>query len=171
MPSKPSIQSLATQRSTREQDGRAVIDIDQYVPYFLEAVNNSLSRGASRLYLKRFGIGIVEWRIVSMLAIEPDIAAARICEVISLDKGAVSRGLESLDRLELLACRSLTSDPRRKIWRLSRKGYTLHDQIIAVALDREARLLHGVDTKDLEAFLRVMRVMRKNVNTLQQEGP
>ncbi|NOX73695.1 MAG: hypothetical protein GXP03_08785, partial [Alphaproteobacteria bacterium] len=62
---------------TKEYQGRRIIDISTYTPYFLSAVNNALSRGASKRYLKMFGIGIVEWRTISMLAIEPDIPASR----------------------------------------------------------------------------------------------
>ena len=68
--------------------GRRVIDIDSYVPYFLIAVNNALSRGASARYLREFGVGVTEWRVLSWLATEPGIPASRICEVIALDKAA-----------------------------------------------------------------------------------
>ena len=71
--------------------GRRVIDIDTYVPYFLIAVNNALSRGASARYLREFGVGVTEWRVLSWLATEPGIPASRICEVIALDKAAAKR--------------------------------------------------------------------------------
>lgn len=152
--------------STRVRNRQRVIDIDHYVPYFFATINNALSRGASRLYLERFGIGIVEWRVMSMLAIEPQIPAARICEVIALDKGATSRALERLDRAGYLSHSTLATDPRRRLWQLNPKGYKLHDQVLEIALKREARLLDGVDPDDLLVFLRVMRIMRKNVEAL-----
>ncbi len=152
--------------STRLQNSRSVIDIEHYVPYFFATINNALSRGASRLYLEQFGIGIVDWRVVSMLAIEPGIAAARICEVIALDKGATSRALERLDQAGYLSNSAVATDPRRRLWTLNRKGYQLHDQILSIALEREAKLLEGVDPDDLQVFLRVMRIMRQNVEGL-----
>ena len=60
--------------------GRRVIDIDNYIPYFLAAVNNALSRGASSRYLTDFGVGVTEWRVLSWLATEPGIPASRICD-------------------------------------------------------------------------------------------
>lgn len=153
-------------KSTRSRDGREVVDVSTYIPYFLASVNNALSRGASRLYRDRYDIGIVEWRVVSMLAIEPRIPASRVCEVVSLDKAATSRGLMRLHELGYLAFEAPDSDPRKKIWWLNAAGYALHDDILAVALDRERRLIQDVDPSDLEAFLRVMRLMRRNVDRL-----
>ena len=153
-------------RSTIDRNGRAVVDISTYIPYFLEAVNNAWSRGASQYYLSNFGIGIVEWRVVSMLAIEPRIPASRACEEIGLDKAATSRALRRLNDLGYLEFEAAVSDPRRKIWWLNDKGYGLHDKIIVIALEREKRLITGVDPDDLEAFLRTVRIMRRNVDII-----
>jgi DNA-binding MarR family transcriptional regulator len=151
--------------SVKKVGGRDVINVQNYVPYFFVAINNALSRGASKRYLDAFGIGIVEWRIMSMLAIEPQISATRICEVVALDKSSTSRGLKSLDRKALLDSDD-RSDTRRKVWRLNGAGEALHDKIITVALERERRLLAGIDGADLEIALRVMRQMRQNVEVL-----
>lgn len=166
----PSDRSLCPEsrisRSTLDRNGRAVLDISNYIPYFLVAVNNTLSRGASHYYLNTFGVGIVEWRVVAMLAIEPRIPASRTCKDIGLDKAATSRALHRLYDLGYLEFEAVKSDPRRKIWWLNEKGYDLHDKIIVDALEREKRLITGVDPDDLEAFLRTMRIMRQNVDSI-----
>jgi DNA-binding MarR family transcriptional regulator len=154
-------------RSTMTVEGHQVVDLVSYIPYLLSSVNNALSRGASQLYLDRFDIGIVEWRVMSMLAIEPRIQAARICEVIHIDKGATSRALARLSKAGLLGHEVPGSDVRKKTWWLNPKGLTLHDEILTVALGRERSLIVGVDPADLEAFLRVMRLMRGNVEALK----
>ncbi len=152
---------------TQWVDGRQVINVDNYVPYFLAAINNALSRGASQEYIECFDIGIVEWRIVSMLAIEPKIPASRICEVIALDKSSVSRGLKSLLAKGHLHHAEPGRDVRRRIWWLNDSGYALHDRILTQALEREQKLLSGIDGADLEIALRVMRQMRQNVRLLE----
>ncbi len=151
---------------TLRRNGRDVIDVANYVPYFFAAINNALSRGASLHYLEEFGVGIVEWRIIAMLAIEPRIPAARICEVVALDKSATSRGLKSLSEKDLVLFAEPSRDARRRIWWLSDRGYESHDKILEIALERERRLLQGVDPADLEITLRVMRKMRRNVREL-----
>jgi len=147
-------------------DGRRVINIDTYIPYFLAAVNNAVSRSASQRYLTEFGVGVTEWRVLSWLATERDIPASRICEVIALDKAAVSRSVGKLEEMGMLVATPAKTDPRRKTLALTEAGYRLHDRILAIALEREARLVDGADPDDLEAFLRVMRVLRRNVDHL-----
>ena len=151
---------------TRLRGRQRIVDVDTYIPYFLTAVNNALSSGASALYLKEYGIGIVDWRVVSMLAIEPKIPASRVCKVVSLDKGAVSRSLRKLLELDYLSFSASKRDDRKKNWSLNAKGYALHDSILDRALERERQLIDGADPDDLEAFLRVMRIMRRNVEKL-----
>jgi DNA-binding MarR family transcriptional regulator len=152
---------------TKEFEGRQIVDISTYTPYFLSAVNNALSRGASQQYLKTFGVGIVEWRVTSMLAIEPKIPASRICDVVCLDKAGTSRALKRLFEAGYLLFEASKTDPRRKIWWLSTKGNELHDEILSIALKRERQLIQGVDPQELEVFLKVIRQMRKNVDQLE----
>ena len=83
-------------RSTKPNGDREVVHLENYIPYLLSSTNNALSSGASLHYLAHFGLGIVEWRVISMLAIEPHIMASRICEVVALDKAATSRALRRL---------------------------------------------------------------------------
>ncbi len=151
---------------TMQRNGRTVIDVTTYIPYFLTSVTNALSRGASQLYLETFGIGIVEWRAIATLAAEPRIPASRICELVALDKGATSRALSRLHRLGYLDFEAAAQDPRKKVWWLNEEGYRLHDRILAVALERERRLIDGIDPEDLETFLRAMRIMRRNVDRI-----
>ena len=98
------------QATTRQADARAaatggtartgraeqVLDLDRYVPALITFIANKLSRSATVLYQKRFGVNVTEWRILSLLAIEPEISAARICHVIGFDKGPVSRTLAAM---------------------------------------------------------------------------
>lgn len=144
-------------------NGRLVIDLETYLPSFLSSINNALSRGASQRYREEFGLGIVEWRVMSMLAIEPNIPAYRIGEVISTDKGQISRALQKLLDAGLVESEVTSVDVRRKKWWLSEKGYQMHDRILVIALDREKRLIDGADPEDVEAFLRVARIMSNNL--------
>jgi DNA-binding MarR family transcriptional regulator len=151
---------------TRMVDGREVLDLDRYVPYFFAAINNALSATASTVYRADFGIGVTDWRVLSTLAQEPDIAASRIVALVALDKAAVSRSLSALAELGIAQAKPGKRDPRRKAWRLTAKGWRLHDAVLARALERERALIHGIDPEDMAACLRAMRRMRANVENL-----
>src|SRR5438309_806090 len=84
-------------------DGAGVLDLERYVPALITFIANKLSRSATVLYQKRFGVNVTEWRILALLAIEPGIPASRICHVIGFDKGPVSRTLGMMQQRGLVA--------------------------------------------------------------------
>jgi DNA-binding MarR family transcriptional regulator len=118
------------------------MDLDGYIPGQVAQLSNKLSRSASNLFRRHFGIGVLEWRILAQLAIAPDISASRLCAVIGLDKGAASRGMQRLGTLGLVG---FADDGRVRRARLTPAGRRLHDRMLVVALERERRLLAPLD--------------------------
>ncbi len=88
------------------------LDLDRYVPAFITFIANKLSNSATVFYQRHFGVNVTEWRIMSLLAIEPGIPASRICHVIGFDKGPVSRTLSVLQKRGLVAIRTAPDDGR-----------------------------------------------------------
>lgn len=147
---------------------RDVLDLGGYVPYFLTAISNTWSRSSSRLYLKRFGVGVTEWRVISQLAIEPGIPAQRICEVIELDKGAVSRSVSTLIAAGHVREQPDPRDARRQLLALTDTGYALHDQLIALATAREAVLLADLSAEERAQFTHVLRRIHAKLPELRE---
>src|ERR1700755_1528606 len=81
-------------------------DLERYVPAFITFIANKLSNSATALYQRKFGVNVTEWRIMSLLAIEPGIPAARICHVIGFDKGPVRRTLAAMQGRALLTIKA-----------------------------------------------------------------
>jgi DNA-binding MarR family transcriptional regulator len=163
----------STRRDKAAEQGaeRDVLDLGGYVPYFLTAISNTWSRSSSRLYLERFGIGVTEWRVMSQLAIEPGIPAQRICEVIALDKGAVSRSAAALVAAGHVAERPDTRDARRQLLELTASGYGLHDQLIALATAREQLMLEGFSPQERAQLLDFLRRMQARLPALREFVP
>jgi DNA-binding MarR family transcriptional regulator len=93
-------------------DGAEVLDLERYVPALITFIANKLSRSATVLYQKRFGVNVTEWRILVLLAIELGIPASRICHVIGFDKGPVSRTLSTMQERGLVAIKTDPKDGR-----------------------------------------------------------
>lgn len=149
--------------STTVRNGNEVIDIQHYVPFFLNAVGSAWQRKTSALYRREFGFGISEWRVMSMLNIEPGITAARICEVLRLDKGAVSRSLQNLEKSALVAYDASPTDTRKRWWILSDEGRAVHARVLRIALDCERQMMARVKQDDKAVFLKVMKQMLDNL--------
>lgn len=154
------------------ETGRAgpTLDLDRYVPALVTFIANKLSRTATVLYQKRFGINITEWRILSLLAIEPDISAARICHVIGFDKGPVSRTLAQLQTRGLVRIRPDRTDARTHSISLTPRGRATHDQVIVAALERERRLLSCLRKEEREVLINLLRRVHSNLDAVTAPG-
>jgi DNA-binding MarR family transcriptional regulator len=140
-----------------------VLDLEHYAPALLTFLANKLSRGANALYRRRFGVSVTEWRVLALLAIEPGISAARICQVIGLDKGPTSRCLAALARRGLVRIGADPLDGRRRMVTLSGAGRALHDRVLPVALERERRLLACLDVAERETLLLLLNRLHANL--------
>ena len=156
-----------TQRNKPEagHDG-PTLDLERYVPAFVTFIANKLSKSATALYQKKFGVNVTEWRIMSLLAIEPGIPASRICNVIGFDKGPVSRTLGAMEKRGLIAIRSDPNDGRSHAISLTAKGRATHDKVIVAALDRERRLLSCLAKDEQEALIDLLRRIHENIGAV-----
>ena len=155
-----------------DEAGRAgqTLDLERYVPALITFIANKLSRTATVTYQKRFGVNVTEWRILSLLALEPDISAARICQVIGFDKGPVSRTLAQLQTRGLVRIRPDRQDARTHSISLTPKGRATHDQVIVVALDREWRLLSSLRKDEREVLINLLRRVHSNLDAVTASG-
>jgi DNA-binding MarR family transcriptional regulator len=142
------------------------LDLERYVPAFVTFIANKLSRSATVFYQKRFGINVTEWRIMSLLAIEPGITASRICHVIGFDKGPVSRTLTTMQNCGLIAIKTDASDGRSHSIALTSKGRGIHDQVIVAALERERRLLACLRKDERETLIDLLRRVHANLGAV-----
>ncbi|MFK4512150.1 MarR family transcriptional regulator [Bradyrhizobium daqingense] len=142
------------------------LDLDRYVPAFVTFIANKLSNSATAFYQREFGVNVTEWRIMSLLAIEPGIPASRICQVIGFDKGPVSRTLAGLEKRGLVAIRTDPNDGRTHSISLTAKGRTTHDKVIAAALERERRLLSCLSKDEREVLIDLLRRLHENLGAV-----
>jgi DNA-binding MarR family transcriptional regulator len=147
-------------------DAGPTLDLDRYVPAFITFIANKLSNSATAFYQRQFGVNVTEWRIMSLLAIEPGIPASRICHVIGFDKGPVSRTLASLDKRGLVSIRTDPNDGRTHSIALTAKGRATHDKVIVAALERERRLLSCLGRDEREVLIDLLRRLHENLGAV-----
>lgn len=155
--------------SSRIKDGRLQIDFDNFLPFSLTAIANRIARSASRTYLRRFGVGINEWRTIANLRAWPGITANLICQRSGLDKAAVSRSLKLLEDAGMVCPSEESGDMRGRSMKLTEKGDELHDKLILVALERETRLLTGFTPLERAQLLSFVARLDENMPLVQDE--
>jgi DNA-binding MarR family transcriptional regulator len=139
------------------------LDFERYLPFGLTAIANKIARSASRVYLRRFGVGINEWRILANLRANPGVTANQICQHSGLDKAAVSRSLRLLEDGGMIETCGDTQDVRGRALRLTDRGDALHNSLIEVALRREAALLDGFTEEERQMLLSFIARLHANV--------
>ncbi|WP_296050680.1 MarR family winged helix-turn-helix transcriptional regulator [uncultured Alteromonas sp.] len=143
------------------------LDLERYVPGLITFLANKLSAGASNLYRKEFGVGIVEWRIIALLAVENNITANYICSVIGLDKALVSRTVKNLKNQQLVTLAKSKADSRHLLIALTARGTELHSHMIKVALSRETRLLEVLSQEEKETLINLLQRLNNQVAELK----
>lgn len=147
------------------------LNLSRYVPALLNFLSNKLSAGASQCYRKHFGIGVVEWRMLSMLAVENDITANRISQTIGLDKSAVSRSLQALEKAGHVRSQVDIKDARRNTVSLTASGKGLHARVLKVALERERRLLSGLSEAEVDTLIELLGRLHAQVPNVNEYDP
>lgn len=159
--------------TTGLDDPRSAQDFDRetYAPILFITLATRYTRSASQLYLKRFGIGVTEWRIVSILSFETNVTANEIANIISTNKAAVSRSLATLSSAGFIQYVSSEDPQRKRLISLTAKGRTLNAQIVPVVLERERLLLAKFSAEEklmLLDFLRRLNQAMPDVEAYDQ---
>ena len=131
-----------------ERRSALAIDMNVFIPSAITNLAQRIASSATAAYLPRWGVGITDWRILALLAAAPWTAPVEIGEATGLDKAAVSRALRGLIDKEFVEMCADETRRRRQPLALTRAGLAVHDEIVTLARQREARLLTGFTTQE-----------------------
>jgi DNA-binding MarR family transcriptional regulator len=127
----------------------APLALDRFLPYRLSVLANTVSTSIARVYARRFGLSVPEWRVMAVLGMSPPLTARDVCGRTAMDKVRVSRAVARLLRGGLLERKIDAGDRRRAFLTLSRKGRRVYRDIIPLALGAEAQLNAALGPEEL----------------------
>ncbi|GDY29819.1 MarR family winged helix-turn-helix transcriptional regulator [Gandjariella thermophila] len=158
---------MSRERPQKRQLSRSVTR-DTYAPAYLSLISNALCWGGSRIFLREFGVGTNEWRVMSAVVNEPGSTASVIGDVVGLNKAVVSRSVRLLrDRGYL----SIEPDRGRRRVFATRAGERLHDHMTGIALRRQEILLTGFSAAERGLLFEFLRRMHGNLPALAAFDP
>ena len=162
-----SLRSKARRAGPQQRDGTRIsahaLNLDEYVPAYLTYLAGKISSSASATYRPKFGVGITDWRIMALLATEPWISAGRVCDVIGLDKAAVSRSVHGMKASGIVDIQRTGDDQSRQLIALTRKGLNLHDRMVILSLAREQELLKTFSPAERKMLVNFLSRMHAQV--------
>jgi DNA-binding MarR family transcriptional regulator len=139
----------------------ALLELDRFLPYRLSVLSNRISQDIARLYAERFALSVTEWRVLAVLGRYPGLSATEVAERTAMDKVAVSRAVTSLLASGRLKRRLHGADRRRSVLELSARGHRVYDEVAALALAYEQRLLDGLQPDERAALDRLLSRMEE----------
>lgn len=126
--------------------------LEDFLPYRLSILSNTVSSTIAGTYDKRFGLSIPEWRVIAVLGRFPGLSAVEVAERTLMDKVAVSRAVSKLIKSGRIDRQFADADRRRSILNLTDQGRQVHDEIAPMALKFEEDLLHGLDENEIHTL-------------------
>ena len=130
--------------------------LENFLPYQLAVLSNTVSTTVARAYDKRFKVSIPEWRVIAILGRFPGLSAVEVAERTMMDKVAVSRAVTKLIKHGRIDREFADADRRRSILNLSTDGKQLHDEIAQVALRFERDLVEGFSEDEMKSLTSIM---------------
>ena len=143
-----------------------VLILEDFLPYRLNVLSAIVSQGFARLYSKRFGISIPQWRVVAVLGQHGTLTSKDIGERTHMHKTMVSRAVTDLERRDLLARQPNLVDKREAFLSLSAAGRRIYGEIVPLARDYAARLAADLSAADRAAFDRIVAMLHERSGTV-----
>lgn len=130
--------------------------LEDFLPYRLAVLSNTVSTTVARAYDKRFNVSIPEWRVIAIVGRFPGLSAIEVADRTMMDKVAVSRAVTKLIKNGRIDREFADADRRRSILQLTEEGKRVHDDVAELALQFERDLIQGMSPDDIEKLNSMM---------------
>ncbi|MCW2235716.1 MarR family winged helix-turn-helix transcriptional regulator [Azospirillum canadense] len=128
--------------------GAAKLHLTRFLPYRVSVLSNVVSHTVAKLYDKRFGITIPEWRIIAVLGGGETLSAGEIAQRTAMDKVQVSRAISRMLDSALILRESGDTDRRKALLTLTPKALAIYAEIVPLALAYEAQLTSALTEEE-----------------------
>ncbi len=156
MSSQRMSQSEAVEEAAAALADSAPLKLEDFLPYQLMVVASLVSQALSRVYARRYRIGVPEWRVLVTLGQYGVMTGKAVGAHSHMHKTKVSRAVALLEKRKLLVRRSNRDDKREAFLSLTAGGRTMYEEVAPHALDFTRRLTEILTPADRVAFNRAV---------------
>ena len=135
----------------------APLKLEMFLPYQLNVVSSLTSQALSRVYARRYKIGVPEWRVLVTLGQYGVMTGKAIGAHTHMHKTKVSRAVAILEKRKLLLRRANRADMRESFLSLTAAGRAMYEELAPHALDFARRLTEILSDNDRDAFDRALK--------------
>jgi DNA-binding MarR family transcriptional regulator len=176
MAGQTAIEGDVKDRSGAAAAEQAPLKLEQFLPYQLTVVASLVSQALSRVYARRYRIGVPEWRVLVTLGQFGVMTGKTIGAHTHMHKTKVSRAVALLEKRKLLVRRANRADMRESFLSLTGPGRAMYEELAPHALDFARRLTEILTPGDRDAFHRALKQLTDKsaqlvAETAEQTGP
>jgi DNA-binding MarR family transcriptional regulator len=147
----------------------APLKLEMFLPYQLNVVSSLTSQALSRVYARRYKIGVPEWRVLVTLGQYGSMTGKAIGAHTHMHKTKVSRAVALLEKRKLVLRRTNRADMRESFLTLTASGRAMYEELAPHALDFARRLTEILSASDREVFDRALKQLTDRSNELVAE--
>ncbi|HCN71110.1 MAG: MarR family transcriptional regulator [Pusillimonas sp.] len=144
------------------------IELETYHPAYFTFIATKLASGAAAVYRRHYGVGIEIWRVLVMLALEDKVSVNMVCKLIGMDKGSVSRCFKSMHEKGLITFSHDANDGRVRYATLTELGWQKHNQIKAIALERQRAFLACLSQEEADVLTNMLLRLHANLPQVEK---
>lgn len=133
-----------------------LLKLEEFLPYRLNVLAVVVSQALSRIYERRYGIGVPEWRVLVTLGQYDVMTGKAIGTHSHMHKTKVSRAVALLERRKLVSRRANRADMREALLTLTPAGRRMYEDLAPIAMDFGRRLLDAIAPADRAAVERAI---------------
>ena len=137
--------------------------LEQFLPYRLNRLADTVSREFSQLYRDRLGISRPEWRTLATLGEFGIMTATEIGAHSAMHKTKVSRAVAALEERKWLLRTPDENDRRVERLELTKAGHSAYQDMAPIALAFQADLLERLGGADAETLLRAVDRLERSL--------
>jgi DNA-binding MarR family transcriptional regulator len=147
----------------------APLKLEEFLPYLLNVVASLSSQALSRVYAKRYNIGVPEWRVLVTLGQYGVMTGKAVGAHSHMHKTKVSRAVALLEKRKLLVRRVNRADMRESFLSLTAAGRAMYEEVAPHALDFANKLMAILTPADRAAFNRALKQLIERSRELAAE--
>ena len=134
----------------------AALRLEEFLPYRLNVVASLSSQALSKVYAKRYGIGVPEWRVLVTLGQYGVMTGKAVGAHTHMHKTKVSRAVAQLEARKFVTRKANRADLREAFLSLTPAGRAVLEELAPRARDFTEKLSEVVSPSDRAAFDRAV---------------
>jgi DNA-binding MarR family transcriptional regulator len=144
-------------------------ELNDYLPFRLAVAASAVSRLLSRRFNEAHGLGISEWRVLSVIGKQGVVSPSVIGNLAAMDKVKVSRAGANLVARGMVKQSPDPRDGRGRLLRLTRKGATAYRGLLDIARETEAELAGAMSKTEWQALKQSLERLRAHAYSVSED--